>query len=131
MNNEDLPDELDNKDLPDELKVLYTWKNDAGEVTYVFLQSTGARMLAADHDAAVDRWRRGLPLEVRTRAGKAQKDHIRVLDVAIRAVKEFVPDEDVASRLADAIVAKVAAKFYLQEKSVKDMLNRYHKTGKL
>ena len=122
---------MTDKELPDYLKVMLTQRDDKDEVTFVQLEGTGEIMLAAEYDTAVDRWQRGLPLEVRTRAGKAQKDHIRVLDAAIRAVKEFVPDEEVANRLADAIIAKVAAEFNLQEKSAKDMLNRYHKTGKL
>jgi len=88
-------------------------------------------MLAADYDAAVDRWQQGLPLEVRTRAGKAQKDHIRTLDASIRAVEELVPNDEVASRFSDAMIEKVAAEFGLVEKSVKDMLRRYREQGKL
>ncbi len=122
---------MTDKELPDYLKVMLTQRDDKDEVTFVQLERTGEIMLAAEYDTAVDRWQRGLPLEVRTRAGKAQKDHIRVLDAAIRAVKESVPGEEVANRVAGAIIAKVAAEFNLQEKSVKDMLNRYHKTGKL
>ncbi len=122
---------MNNKDLPDDLKVSMTQENDKGEVTFVVLESSGKAMLAADYYADVDRWQRGLPLEVRTRAGKAQKDHIRVLDAAIEAVKELVPNDEVATRFSDAIIARVATECNLLEKSVKDMLRRYRETGKL
>ena len=122
---------MNSKDLPDDLKVSMTQEDDNGNVLWVTLECSGKVMLAADYDAAIDRWQRGLPLEVRTRAGGGQKDHIRALDAAIRTVLKFVPDDEVANRLEDALITDFSVEFKLIEKSVKDMLKRYRETKKL
>ena len=122
INKKDPPDDL--KDLPDDLKISMIQENDKGEVTFVVLEATGKPMLAAEYDAAVNRWQSGLPREVRTHAGRDQTPHIRALDVALRAVEDQVPDAEVQSRINNAILLEIAKEFSLDEKSVKDMLRR-------
>ena len=121
---------MNNKDLPDDLKVSMTQENENGEVTFVVLESSGKTMLAADYEAVVGRWRRGLPWEVRTRAGTGHAPHIRALDAALRVIEKNVPDGQIAQDLEAQITAEVADEFGIDRKSLKDLHRRYRKPKK-
>jgi len=118
---------MNNDDLPDELKVMLTQENDKGEVTFVILESSGEKMLGADYEAAVDRWRRGIPRKIRTVACDEHRTPIRALAVCIRTLNKVISDEEVAQRLVAKMITAIADDFSITEKSAKDMLRRYLK----
>jgi hypothetical protein len=122
---------MNSKDLPDDLKVSMTQENDQGEVTFVVLESSGKIMLATAHAAVVDKWRQGLPWEVRIRADSIRHaPHVRALDAAIRAVENNVADGQIVKHLETQIIAEIADEFGIERKNLKDVLGRYRKAKK-
>ena len=122
---------MNNKDLPDELKVMLTQENDKGEVTFVILESSGEKMLGANYKAIVDRWRQGLPWEVRIRADSIRHaPHVRALDAAIRVIEKNVADGQIKQDLETQITAEIADEFKIERKSLKDVHMRYRKVKK-
>ncbi len=116
---------MTDKELPDYLKVMLTQRDDKDEVTFVQLECTGEIMLAAEYDAAVDRWKRGLSRKIRTVAFDEHKTPIRALAVCIRTLNKAIPDEEVARGLVAKMLTAIADDFSITEKSAKDMLRRY------
>ena len=87
-------------------------------------------MLAADYDAVVDKWRRGLPWEIRIRAGTGHAPHVRALDAAIRVIEKNVADGQILQHLETQITTEIADEFGIDRKSLKDLLGRYRKAKK-